>query len=303
MDNVCIHRYLDNLTTSVKPPGFADFLRGTGALFLFSKKYNYKLYIDYESHPIFKYFKYNEDIYIKNVANKDETIELVCKDDLSYSTIYEILEHLFSLKKNFNVLTNSFHIKNSEKYKDCNYTQIYKYNPFPDDYKEYIKEILTPTLFLEYLYDKKVKKLNIVKKEAFGVIHLRFKDEIAEGYESFEDIETEKKWLHNIACLSEQHIYNKIIILCNYTDFYDKINKLNLKNVFTSNSISTHIGGFDNMDVDLEEKLQQTLVDLMLIKNSSLTYCMSYYKQSGFSELISKIYNVPYVNISSYTIL
>jgi hypothetical protein len=303
MNNICVHRYLDNLTSSIKPPGFADFLRGTGALFLFCKKYDYKLYVDYLSHPIFKYFKYNDEIYIKNVSNKDETIELLCKKELSYFTIYEILEHLFSCKKDFNVLTNSFHIKDAEKFKECSYTQIYKYYPLPDDYKEFIKELLNPTLFLEYLYDKKVKKFNIVKKEAFGIIHLRFKDEIAEGYENFEDNDTEKKWLHNISCLSEQHIYNKIIIISNYSGFYDKVNKLNLLNVFTSNSISSHTGGFTDADTDFEEKLQETLIDLMFMKNSSLTYCMSYYKQSGFSELISKIYNVPYVNISNYTIL
>jgi hypothetical protein len=37
----CIHTYLKTCKTIVIPPGFGDFLRGTVALYNYSKKYKY----------------------------------------------------------------------------------------------------------------------------------------------------------------------------------------------------------------------------------------------------------------------
>ena len=53
----CIHHYLTYCKTNPKPPGFADFIRGTIALYYFSKKYGYELLLDIK-HPMFQYLYY-----------------------------------------------------------------------------------------------------------------------------------------------------------------------------------------------------------------------------------------------------
>ena len=58
---ICVHKYLTQCSTNPQPPGFADFLRGTIALYIFSKKYNYQLLLD-GSHPVFTCLKPNKNI-------------------------------------------------------------------------------------------------------------------------------------------------------------------------------------------------------------------------------------------------
>ena len=82
----CIHKYLTKCTNNPQPPGFADFLRGTIALYNMSKEYGYKLYIDGE-HPIYKYLKQN-----KNIIKSDKNIKTEeYLPPISYNVIYKIL--------------------------------------------------------------------------------------------------------------------------------------------------------------------------------------------------------------------
>ena len=104
--NVCIHRYLTKCLTNPQPPGFADFIRGTKSLYILSTKFNYKLLIDYNIHPLFKYFQFNENIYT-NELNTNITTELL--PPISYNEIYSQLLNLFNLKQDLYLLTNSFH--------------------------------------------------------------------------------------------------------------------------------------------------------------------------------------------------
>ena len=70
----CIHKYLNVCKTNPQPPGLADFLRGTIALYNFSKIYNYKLLIDC-NHPLFNFLKKNDKFLLSEPSS--EVIELL----------------------------------------------------------------------------------------------------------------------------------------------------------------------------------------------------------------------------------
>jgi len=127
---VCIHKYLTKCNTKGQPPGFADFLRGTIALYNYSKKYGYTLYIDKNSHPIFTYFAscnhYTESIYTNDVH------ELI--DSIPYSIIDLKLKALFESNISFSVFTNSF-------YTNENNTLV-NFGDITSDCREYIMSIL-----------------------------------------------------------------------------------------------------------------------------------------------------------------
>ena len=75
-NKICIHNYLNKCETGSLPPGLTDFLRGTIALYEFSKKYNYKLYINKNTNPVFKYFE-DCEYYINDTDSIQGTFELL----------------------------------------------------------------------------------------------------------------------------------------------------------------------------------------------------------------------------------
>ena len=100
-----IHRYLTKTITNPQPPGFADFLRGTIALYQYSKKYGYDLYIDAFVHPIFKYFNKNEHyLEYDTGGHVNEFIP-----PYTYGMIDEQLNKMFMSGNSGIVLTNSFY--------------------------------------------------------------------------------------------------------------------------------------------------------------------------------------------------
>lgn len=281
----CIHQYLTYCKTNPQPPGFADFLRGTKTLYLLSMKYNYSLLIDYDIHPIFKYFKYNEKIYVKNIKNIN-TLEFL--PPLDYKLIYNNLEELFNDNNDIHLLTNSF------------------YNiPMTDalheekDIKlscEFIKEILEPGELLSNLYKNKMNEMNFIDNEQFIIIHLRFHDNCLFNND-FDITDIQKDSIINIInnINNENNDDKKIIIISNFYNFIQLLkNKFN--NMYFTNSLPIHLGSLDKNNTEL--KIQETLIDLLFLSKSSEIYSISQYGGSGFSWEIAQIYNIPIKNYS-----
>ena len=117
---MCIHTYLTQCTTNSQPPGFADFLRGTCALFMFCKNYNFTLKMD-NSHPIYQYLKPCKHT-IKN--SNAHVVELI-PNRFDYNTIYSALECIFNQGYSFTTLTNSLYSKDSNG-------NLYNYGPLSE---------------------------------------------------------------------------------------------------------------------------------------------------------------------------
>jgi len=128
---ICVHKYLTKCATNPQPPGFADFLRGTIALYNFSKKYNYQLFLD-GSHPVFTCLKSNKNIILTNL-NIHEFLP-----SMTYNHIYIGLDTMFDKGRSFGVMTNSFYtLKNGI---------LENFGPITEDCRDYLKDILSPTL-------------------------------------------------------------------------------------------------------------------------------------------------------------
>ena len=273
--NICIHKYLKNCNTNPQPPGFADFIRGTIALFLYCKKYNYKLYIDYDIHPIFKYFNFNKENYIKNFSS--ETIELL--PPLSYEEINIKLFDLFNSNlENINILTNSFYNETDE---------------YINESYSFIKEILFPNSQIKNIFENNLEKMKLIKNE-YVVFHLRFHDNAI--FNPLYDIKDETK-IKIINLINTIKLQNKNIVII--SNFYNFINYLknNVDNVYFSDTIPIHLGSLD-LSSNIEEKIQGTIIDLLFLINCSEIHSISEYGGSGFSHIISKIYDIPYNNYS-----
>jgi len=277
--NLCIHRYLTKCLTNPQPPGFADFIRGTKALYILSKKFNYKLLIDYNIHPLFKYFKFNENIYI-NELNNNTTMELL--PPVSYHEIYSQLLNLFNSKQDLYLLTNSFHVSHMTRHNDHNIDVINSSNNF-------IKEMLKPSDLLEELFLNKINEINIDINN-YIIIHIRIKDDcfFNENFnldENFDSLVKEK-----IKIVIDNNCNKNILVLSNHSRYLQNLKSL-FNNIFITNNLTIHLGSLDNNN--MENKIQGTLIDLLFMSKSKEIYSISQYGGSGFSHVIAQIYNIP----------
>jgi hypothetical protein len=262
IQNVCVHKYLTKCITNPQPPGFADFLRGTIALYIFAKKYDYTLSID-RSHPVFHYLKDNE--YTEYTEYTEELLP-----PLSYQNIYSILENKFKSKKSFSIMTNSFY--NLQNGILSNYGEI------TPDCANYMKDLLSPTLEVEnklsYVFNE-VYKIN----SSFNVIHLRFGDIFIEN-----NIYNDQMY---------ELYYNKINKLINKNEKYVLISdsaeiakklKTNIPELLYWDNTKIHLGSLQSNDI------LDTIVDFFIISKSTQIFSNG----SGFSNINSIIYNIKY---------
>ena len=276
--NICVHRYLQKCLTNPQPPGLADFIRGTKALFILSTKFNYKLLIDYNIHPVFKYFKFNENIYI-NEINTNNTIELL--PPVSYQAIFSKLLNLFNSKQNLYLLTNS-------QYYIQNHNDIYILN----NSNNFIKEMLKPSDLLEEIFLNKINEINIDINN-YIIIHLRINDDcfFNENFildKNFDNLTKEK-----IKKIIDDNYGNNILVLSNYSKYLEDLKNI-FNNIYITNNLTIHLGSLDNEN--MENKIQGTLIDLLFMSKSKKIFNISQYGgRSGFSYEIAQIYNIPLI--------
>lgn len=285
--NICIHRYLTKCKTNPQPPGFADFIRGTMTLFLLSKRYNYKLLLDYNSHPFFKNLEFNKEYFIMNTENSD-TLEFL--PPKSYNNIFNNIENLFKQNNpiiyiHTNSCYNSFGVVS-------NFTD-YEIN----NAKKFIIDLLKPNAEVLEIYRN---KFNNITSNQYIVLHIRFEDKCF--FQSNFNIPDSK--VHTIIGFIKNlsHTENKqIIIISNWKKYINNDTFTDFKNIYVTDSEPIHTGSLIQKcnDTELKSFLQNTLIDLLLLTNSSKNYCISRYGYSGFSEVFSNIHNIPYINMSS----
>ena len=267
---VCVHKYLTQCLSNPQPPGFADFLRGTIALYFFSKKYNYQLLLD-GSHPVFTCLKPNKNISLNHHINVHEFLP-----PLSYNHTYITLDTMFDKGTSFNVMTNSFYTLKNGK--------LENYGPITEDCAEYMRDILSPSIEVE---NKMKEILEMHNLTHYKVIHLRLGD----------------KFLHNNKYDDELYnlYYNKILELKNdkYILLSDssiianklkkEINELNDSiHLYYWDNNKIHLGDLKNKNSD-NSNIVDTMVDFFIMSKSSEIISNG----SGFSQVASVIYSIP----------
>jgi hypothetical protein len=270
----CFHKYLTKCKTNPQPPGFADFLRGTIALFEYAKVHNYKLYIDCD-HPIFSYMKQNKNI-ISNKVKKD-TIELL--PPLSYDEIDRELNKLFSSGETFSVMTNAFYTKENGVLKN--------FGNISNDCKEFLKDILTPPLELNEKLDNVFKNVyNFDMGHNFKVVHLRCGDNFLNNNAYDESVYN--KFYEKVSNLVNENQDNKYVLISDSSYIANKL-KESIPNLYYWNNNKIHLGDLIN---DTQGVLD-TLIDffIMTISNEIIS------NGSGFSRIVSEIYTIKYNEI------
>ncbi len=266
IQNVCVHKYLTKCVTNPQPPGFADFLRGTIALYIFAKKYDYALSID-RSHPVFNYLKGTHEY-------TGYTEELL--PPLSYPNIYSILENKFKSKKSFSIMTNSFY--NLQNGILSNYGEI------TPDCANYMKDLLSPIIELEnklsYVFNE-VYKINA----PFNIIHLRFGDIFIEN--NIYNDQMYNLYYNKINKLINENLNEKYILISDSVEIAKKL-KTNIPELLYWDNSKIHLGSLTQFKSNSD--IMDTLVDFFIISKSKQIFSNG----SGFSNINSIIYNIKY---------
>jgi hypothetical protein len=281
MEKYCVHRYLTHCNTNPHPPGFGDFLRGTICLYNFSKKYNYKLLINRESHLIFNYFKNSEHyIFMSNINNckfKDTPIELI-EGNINFIEIYSRIEELFISKKNFLIITNSLYSFNNN--------MLVNYGDISQECKDFLRNILIP---IDSIEKKIINVFNDIYKINVGdnyiIIHIRLKDDYTYNENIYNSI-----YNSIIGLISRNN--NNYILMCS-----DSIIGLKLYNSIQGlhywDNQKTHLGILNN-----KNGIEDTVIDFIIMSRSIEIISYSYYPWgSGFSKYISIIYDIRLTNL------
>jgi hypothetical protein len=267
----CIHKYLTECKTNPQPPGFGDFLRGTIALYNYSKKYNFELLID-NSHPLFKYLNKNKHIVSNNTY---ETIEIL--SPILYEEIFCKLNDIFIKNQSFSIMTNSFYTKNDEG-------KLLNYGKITEDCKKFLKETLSPSIEIE----NKIKNIfnNVYKfniEDGFKAIHLRIGDIFINNNDY--DINEYEYWYSKILNLINNSNDNYILISNSYI-IASKL-KSNIEKLNYWENTKIHLGNLKN---NINNSIFDTLVDFFILSKSKEIISTD----SGFSRVVSEIYDIKY---------
>lgn len=275
----CIFKYLKTSIINHNLPGFADCLRGMIACYIYSKKYNYEFYICKNIHPIFQFFK-NTPYFLEDF--NDDVIELFAP--LSYEQIDLLLEDLFKSNEDFSLLTNSFY-KNREG-------KLEWFAELESDTKRFFKSIFIPNneinkkmdfiMQSEYLFNKNTR---------FSVIHIRT---MALEMTLKEDIKEHFYQKINDFINTDNLKDDNFVLMTDYHELGIELNKLIPRLNYWSNE-KGHTGVFtENID-----GIRDSVIDFFIMSKSSKIYSIvdDYGCRSGFSKVVSLIYDIDFVQI------
>jgi len=274
---VCIHKYLTSCKTNPQSPGFADFLRGTIALYNLSKVYHFKLGID-NSHALFQYLKSNENMISLNPSFP--VIEVL--PPLSYEDIYQNLENIFKNNKSFCTMTNSMYTFVNGKHENFGYIS--------EDCQLFLRNMLCPSFELE----KRINEIfeNIYQftiNEEFIIIHLRNGDDLLHDKNNYND---QLYWNQytRIKNIVDQNTTIKKVLLCDSATIGRKI-KEEIPELYYWDNSKVHLGDLINNETN---SVLDTLTDFFIMsKAKKIISC----QHSGFSRVCSIIYDIPYIQL------
>jgi hypothetical protein len=273
---LCVHNYLTHCSTNWLPPGLADFLRGTIALYYFTKQYNYTLLLD-NSHPFFRYLQSNPCIISNTIF--PQTVEII--PPLSYEEIYARLQELFQSQRSVCLLTNSF-------YTVENGGGLVNFGPITEDCRTFLQSILRPIDRIEDMIHgifTNVYQFN--KNEDYKVIHLRCGDRIL--HDNLYDDGLYSHYYEKIYPIVTHNKDTKYILLSDSSKIACELQK-NIPGLYYWNNEKVHLGRLNQSS----SAIMETLVDFFIMSRSKEILTGA---PSGFSVVISLIYNIKCTSI------
>ena len=238
--------------------GIGDYLRGSIFLAQCAKFFDVNLKLHVSKHNI-------SDC----IENKNETRNI----DNQIHVFYYVDDNNYSNKiKLFSLINNFKKSNNTQLYITTNLN--YNINIVTKDIQNFINSRF---IFKKFYYDE-VKKLFTLTN--YNVLHIRCNDDYFNC--DFNDISL-------ITKIKNLQLNNNTIVISNNYSLKQKLNKL--FGFYFIDSKAVHTAKTSNNSNDL----YSTIIEYIILSQSSQTYCFSYYKHgSGFSEQCSVLHNIPY---------
>jgi hypothetical protein len=234
--------------------GLGDILRGTISMYQYSKKYNFRLIVDTQLHPISMYLKVQSHDYSELVKQKQNDISFVYPDKIDNF-----------LKTNPNDLTLVF----SNSYLISNITE---------DCKNFIKMLLTPKdefkQYINGILESKPLPIN------HSILHFRLGDSLM--------IRGEQKNFDSIIQLMNKYKENTDVLMSDSERFKEHL-MINFNDIFLYHINIGHIGYKEHSSI-IRDSLFEFFIIIMAKKIK--TYSI-YGWISGFVKIAHDIYDVP----------
>ncbi len=259
----CVHHYLTTCKTNPQPPGIGDFLRGSVALYQLSTQYEYTLYFD-KNHPLFTCLQPSPYI----IYDPSVSTELI--PPISYDDIYHRLNQMFSTGNILSIHTNSF------------YHEI-----VTPECKDFFKRLLVPSLDIQQNISHVFSSIYNIPNKDYVVIHLRFGDIYI--HENTFNKDLCDTYVREIKKLMDDKTY----ILISDSDMISTRIKSEIPSLCYWKNKKIHLGDLRKTSLNTESDIKDTVTDLFIL--SKATKIIS--NGSGFSNMISVLFDIPYVKI------
>lgn len=241
--------------------GLGDMIRGTIKLYQLCKKYNYNYIVDIRLHSISNFLNQMENPHSQLILDNKNNIEFVYPGDV---------ENYINIRENYEIIYFFTNDKCDEN--------------IDEDTKIFMRNLLSKNIHFNSYFNSKI---NQIFYENYNIMHFRFGDnELVRGNNT-----NLNKYL-NIFLNNKE---NNDILICDSITFKNEVK--NITNTFTFNINPIHTGYSKDLEL-----LQDTLVDFFIMINSKkIKTCSVYGWISGFTFWISKIYNIPLINMNVET--
>jgi hypothetical protein len=242
--------------------GFADYLKGSILLAQYAKHFNINFNMNLYGHNITKYlinWDNGDELLSSNQLNK-QIHRIYCKNSNYESKMYLLIKQFLNSNEPILYITTNL---------------FYNRNLVTEDIKQYINSVVK---FKQSYYDQAHKLFNLTN---YNVLHIRCTDD------NFNTDFKEDTYL--LTEILKLQLSPNTIILSNNYSLKKKLNQL--FGFYFIDSKSFHTAHTQNDYTELES----TVIDYIVMSNSSRTFCFSYYFHgSGFSEQCSVLNAIPY---------
>ena len=242
--------------------GLGDVVRGTMSMFQLSKKYNFRLIVDIQLHPISKFLKFNNNEYSELIKKNKDNIPFFYPEEIE-----------------------TF-VKNDQRDVNFLFTNNHLIEPITKECKDFIKNILLPNDEFANYIQKFLKNENI--NLSYNILHFRLGDSLLVRNDNSSDSEFNK-----FIDIMNKNKEDQDILISDSDQFKEYI-KSQSYNIFFFNTKTAHLG-YEQHGNDIRD----TLMEFFITTKAKKIKTFSVYSHlSGFVNIVHQVYDVPLKKIN-----
>lgn len=258
-----IHTYRTVCNTVSQPPGFGDFLRGSAALYQFSKKYGFDLKMDFSRHPLSHYLEQYDTIALGDAVVHE-----------FFNQNNAALEPFLSgLPENSQAFVTTHCVPLADINESC---------------RRFLKKRLTPQKPLKVILKGVLQQLG----RHYCLVHLRMGDHAMGGHVAA--VPVVDAWFRDVIV---PEWGNRIVVISDNRGIKEYLS--NRFGVMFIPNTPVHLGQCGTV-ASPGDGVGDAMVDFFIMSRAQKIYQYSVYPWgSGFSDMCARLYRVPLVKIVS----